>query len=137
MVEELGVAKRIRKYQLSHADEILEALQSVITESRYRQKAKEMSSMWRRWREELVSPQETFAFWIETLLRGEDVSHLRIEDNELPLWHYFSLDVILFIGCIVMVKVVAMIWLSKRICSSIIRASKMISDGQIKKLKAQ
>ena len=63
MVEELGIAKRIGKHQLSNTNIILEALQSVITESRYRQKARKMSSMWHQW-QELVSPKETFAFWI-------------------------------------------------------------------------
>ena len=63
MVEELGIAKRIGKHQLSNTNIILEALQSVITDSRYRQKAKKMSSMWHQW-QDLVSPKETFAFWI-------------------------------------------------------------------------
>ena len=63
MVEELGIAKRIGKHQLSNTNIILEALQSVITEKRYRQKAKKMSSMWHQW-QEFVSPKETFAFWI-------------------------------------------------------------------------
>ena len=63
MVEELGVAKRIGKHQLSNTNIILEALQAVITESSYRQKAKKMSLMWHQW-QELVSPKETFAFWI-------------------------------------------------------------------------
>ena len=137
MVEELGVAKRIQKTQLSHSDEILKALRSVVvSHSRYRQRAKEVSSMWRHWRG-LVSPQENFVFWIETLLRhGGDLSHLKIEDNDLSLWQYFSLDVILFIGCLLAFKVAAMSWLLKKIWYLSIKNA-TTSDGGIKKFKAQ
>lgn len=137
MVEELGVAKRIQKTQLSHSDEILKALRSlVVSHSRYRQRAKEVSSMWRHWRG-LVSPQENFVFWIETLLRhGGNLSHLKIEDNDLSLWQYFSLDVILFIGCLLAFKVAAMSWLLKKIWYLSIKNA-ATSDGGIKKFKAQ
>jgi succinylglutamate desuccinylase len=137
MVEELGVAKRIQKTQLSDSDEILKALRSVVaSHSVYRQRAKEVSSMWRHW-QGLVSPQENFAFWIETLLRhGGDLSLLKIEDNDLQLWQYFSLDVILFIGCLLVFKVAAMSWLLKKIWYLSIKNATM-SDGGIKKFKAQ
>lgn len=137
MVEELGVAKRIQKTQLSDSDEILKALRSVVaSHSVYRQRAKEVSSMWRHW-QGLVSPQENFAFWIETLLRhGGDLSLLKIEDNDLQLWQYFSLDVILFIGCLLVFKVAAMSWLLKKIWYLSIKNA-TTSDGGIKKFKAQ
>ena len=38
MVEDLGIAKRIQKHQLSQADEIFEALHTVVSQSCYRQR---------------------------------------------------------------------------------------------------
>ena len=131
MVEELGIAKKIEKHQLSNADEILVALQSVLNQSHYRNRAVELSSMWQDYRQRMLSPKEEFTFWIETLLRHGKLSHLRIEDYNLPLWRYFSLDVIFFLLCVMTVKVAAMSWLLKKICS-------IKSGGEkIKKFKAQ
>ena len=53
----------------------------------------------------VFSPQEEATMWIERLLKFKTLRHLRMEQHDLALWQYFSIDVILFMSCILVLLI--------------------------------
>lgn len=112
-VEDFGVAVRLSKDDLDDASLISHALRQICENSTYGQNARRISSMWH---DRLLSPQSEAIYWIETLVKYGNLRHLRIEDHDLPLWKYFSLDVILFISTLFIFQVIFIISLARRYC---------------------
>lgn len=117
-VEDFGVAVRLSKDDLDDAKLISHALEKICQDSTYGQNAHRISSMWR---DRLVSPSNEAIYWIETLVKYGNLRHLRIEDHDLSLWQYFSLDVILFISTLFIFQVIFILTLARHCCQFLTR----------------
>ena len=92
IVEDLGVAYRLTKEDLANSELVSEAVNRVLYESAYREKAKQLSDMWHDER-----TKEDGIHQLEMLIKYGHLRHLRIEDHDLTLLEYFSLDVVLLL----------------------------------------
>lgn len=72
----------------------LEAIQEVINEPSYSMNMKRLS---RLLRDKPVPPLDNAMFWIEFVMRHRGAAHLRTESYKMPLYVYYSVDVIAFL----------------------------------------
>ena len=95
IIDDIGVAYKLDKSDLNDAVKIVHAISQVVeNDSTYKVRSLELSAMWK---DKPISPTEEATMWIERLLKHKTLRHLRMEQHDLALWQYFSLDVILFI----------------------------------------
>ena len=75
------------------ADELFDNIQKILADNSYKKRVSKASEIFRN---ELQSPVERASFWIEHVCRfgGE---HLRSAGNDLPLYSYYMLDVLVFV----------------------------------------
>lgn len=50
-----------------------------------------------RWWDSPLRPVEKAAYWVETLAKYGGVEHLRVADDHLNFFQYYSLDVVAFL----------------------------------------
>ncbi len=89
-VQDLGVAYRLDKSDLTDKLKILKGLNGVLEDSSYAARVRFLSAMWR---DDNLQTKQVAIGAIEKLLKYGDFSHLRIEDYDLYFWQYFCLDV--------------------------------------------
>lgn len=61
------------------------------------------------WRDRPLKPVDEATYWIEFLIKHQDVSFLRIEDYHLSFVQYFCLDVIGFLFLLAMSLIISCI----------------------------
>ena len=74
----------------------------------------EVKRISRLWRSDLTSGLEVATFWVERVMRtrgSKRLQHLKIKDDHLYWWQFYSLDVIF----ILLVALLALAWLTKLI----------------------
>ena len=100
IVEDLGIAVRLDKDALNQPNVVLMAIEEIIANCRYKNRVAELSAMWH---DQPMSAKEVATYWIETILKHGNLRHLRIEDHDLTLLQYYSMDVIFVMTCILAV----------------------------------
>ena len=86
------------------ADQLLGNIYKILGNSAYKERVVKASEIFRS---QAQSPVEKATFWIEHVCRfGGD--HLRSAGNDLPLYSYFMLDVLLFILAILLIVIYLM-----------------------------
>ena len=89
------------------ADQLLGNIHKILGNSSYKERVTKASKIFRS---QAQSPVEKATFWIEHVCRfGGD--HLRSAGNDLPLYSYFMLDVLLFILAILLIVIYLMFML--------------------------
>nr|XP_023019040.1 UDP-glucuronosyltransferase 2B20-like [Leptinotarsa decemlineata] len=78
---------------------LLYAINEVINNPKYREKAREMGDIYRD--EEIPSLQRAI-YWTEYVIRNKGARHLRSLAVKMPAWKYYMLDVIAFLTSIVL-----------------------------------
>uniref|UniRef100_A0A6P4FGY1 2-hydroxyacylsphingosine 1-beta-galactosyltransferase-like n=1 Tax=Drosophila rhopaloa TaxID=1041015 RepID=A0A6P4FGY1_DRORH len=71
------------------ADALASAITKMVESPSYAKKAKEMS---KSFKDRPMSPLETAIWWTEYALRNRDVTHMRLNAEEIPLIRYYRLD---------------------------------------------
>ncbi|XP_045567476.1 2-hydroxyacylsphingosine 1-beta-galactosyltransferase-like, partial [Salmo salar] len=76
-------------------EELYQALDTVINNNRYRQRAQVLSSIHK---DQPGHPVTRAVYWINYILRHHGASHLRSSVYTVPTYQYFLLDVVLVVG---------------------------------------
>nr|XP_020478133.1 UDP-glucuronosyltransferase 2A1-like isoform X2 [Monopterus albus] len=71
------------------ADELSEALRTVINQPRYRSSMQHLSKLQR---DQPVTPLSTAVFWVEFVMRHGGARHLRLASHDLNWFQYYSVD---------------------------------------------
>ncbi|KAM9860580.1 LOW QUALITY PROTEIN: UDP-glucuronosyltransferase 2B23-like [Aulostomus maculatus] len=93
-----GAGKNINIFPMNQ-DVFIQALQEVLNEPSYRMNMQRLS---RLHRDQPVKPLDNAIFWIEFVMRHKGAAHLRTESYRLPWYSYHSVDVLLFLGVVVL-----------------------------------
>ncbi|KAI4462086.1 UDP-glucosyltransferase [Holotrichia oblita] len=90
------------------------ALQGMLGNPSYSQKAKEMSILLN---DKQVKQIDKAAYWIEYVIRHKGAPHLRVAAHELTWYQYYSLDVILFL-ILIKIILIKVFWIVvKKLCN--------------------
>ncbi|KAH8383549.1 hypothetical protein KR009_009268, partial [Drosophila setifemur] len=87
-VEMVGAAKVLDSNTLT-VQSVTSTIRELIENPKYSARAKEMS---RSFKDRPKSPLETAVWWTEYALRHRDVSHFRLNKEDIPLMQYYCLD---------------------------------------------
>lgn len=90
-VESTGYGKMLDFKKLTN-ESLLEALNEMLTCTKYSQKAKEISAIFGA---NQVHPMDEFIWWIEYVIKFRGAKHLKSHAVDMSLFTYLSLDVIL------------------------------------------
>lgn len=89
------------------------ALLEVINESSYRTNMQKLS---RLHRDTPLKPLESAIFWTEFVMRHKGAAHLRTEAYKMPWYSYYSVDVVAFLLCGVLLTVFVMFNIIRCLC---------------------
>ncbi|XP_047436860.1 UDP-glucuronosyltransferase 2C1-like [Mugil cephalus] len=112
-IEARGAGKVIDIFTMNE-DIFFQGSQEVLTNPSYRM---DMERLSRLHRDQPMKPLDTALFWIEFVMRHKGAAHLRTESYKMPLYSYYSVDVILFLTGVVLVILGTFAALIKRLCS--------------------
>ncbi|KAH8278409.1 hypothetical protein KR018_002713, partial [Drosophila ironensis] len=87
-VESAGMARVLDSSSLN-TKSLSSAIGEMINNPKYARKAKEMSL---RFKDRPMSPLDTAIWWTEYALRHRNVSHIRMDEEEIPFMRYYRLD---------------------------------------------
>ncbi|XP_015363936.1 PREDICTED: UDP-glucuronosyltransferase 2B15-like [Diuraphis noxia] len=87
-------AAEMMNYGDLNEDEIFIKITSMLTNPKYRQKAKELSEAFR---DRPMSPLETAVYWTEYVIRYKGAPHLRSVAVGMPWYQYYLIDVLVVI----------------------------------------
>ncbi|XP_027848325.2 UDP-glycosyltransferase UGT5 isoform X3 [Aphis gossypii] len=87
-------AAEMMNYGDLNEDEIFKKITSMITDPKYRQKAKELSEAFR---DRPMSPLETAVYWTEYVIRHKGAPLLRSAAVGMPWYQYYLIDVLVVI----------------------------------------
>ncbi|KAM9307138.1 UDP-glucuronosyltransferase 2C1-like [Pholidichthys leucotaenia] len=96
----------ILHFNLMTADEMTEALRTVINDPRYKSSMRRLSEVHR---DRPVSALDTAVFWVEFVMRHGGAQHLRLASHELNWFQYYSIDTGSFLLVILMMTA-ALCW---------------------------
>ncbi|XP_066301022.1 UDP-glucuronosyltransferase 2C1-like [Branchiostoma lanceolatum] len=82
------------------SEEVYQAITTVITDPRYKEKAKFISTIRQ---DQPQSPMERAIWWIEHVIKHGGLPHLRSRAIELPFYQYYLLDVLALIVAVITV----------------------------------
>ncbi|XP_066284965.1 UDP-glucuronosyltransferase 2B33-like [Branchiostoma lanceolatum] len=80
------------------SEEVYQAITSVISDPRYKEKADQVST---HLRDQPQSPMERAVWWIEHVIKHGGLPHLRSRAIELPFYQYYLLDVIALLVAVI------------------------------------
>ncbi|XP_044314895.1 uncharacterized protein LOC108051561 [Drosophila rhopaloa] len=89
-----GIAK-VLDINTLNADTLTSNIRLVIENSKYALRAKDMSNTFR---DRPLSPLDTAVWWTEYALRNRDITHIRLNAEEIPILQYYRIDSILTFG---------------------------------------
>ncbi|XP_017145528.1 2-hydroxyacylsphingosine 1-beta-galactosyltransferase-like [Drosophila miranda] len=90
----VGVAETLDINTLT-VETLSTTIRALLEEPRYVRKAKELSQCFK---DRPMNPLETAVWWTEYALRHKDVSHMRMNIEEVPFMRYYSLDNLLMLS---------------------------------------
>ncbi|KAH8385575.1 hypothetical protein KR200_000702 [Drosophila serrata] len=90
-VKKAGMAKVLDANNLT-ADTLTSTIQELLENPEYAARAKNMSESFK---DRPMSPLETAVWWTEYALRNRDVTHMRLNVEQIPLIRYYRLDSVL------------------------------------------
>ncbi|KAH8383551.1 hypothetical protein KR009_009266 [Drosophila setifemur] len=93
-VEMAGIAKVLDSDSLT-TDSVTGTIKELLGNPKYAIRAKEMS---RSFMDRPMSPLDTAVWWTEYALRNRDVSHIRLNEEDIPFMRYYRLDSFLSLG---------------------------------------
>ncbi|XP_057217861.1 UDP glucuronosyltransferase 1 family, polypeptide B1 [Triplophysa rosa] len=88
------------------AESLVDALNTVITNSSYKEKMKKLSAIHN---DRPMQPLDLAVYWTEFVMRHKGADHLRPAAHDLNWFQYHSLDVIGFLLCAVLIVTLAML----------------------------
>nr|AVT42226.1 UDP-glucuronosyltransferase 328B1 [Lissorhoptrus oryzophilus] len=97
MLQKQGSAVIIQLQTITE-ESLAEALTKALSPE-IRKKAKELSE---RFRDRIVSPLQTAVYWVEYVAKYNGAKHIRSAAVDMPFYQYFLLDVIAFLGFLVL-----------------------------------
>ncbi|XP_034660454.1 2-hydroxyacylsphingosine 1-beta-galactosyltransferase-like [Drosophila subobscura] len=106
-MQKVGVAECLDINTMT-VDSLTTTIRSMLVDPRYARKAKELSQCFK---DRPMSPLETAVWWTEYALRHKNVSHMRMNIEEVPLMRYYSLDNLLMLSLRFGIMAVVMIFL--------------------------
>ncbi|KAH8248194.1 hypothetical protein KR038_004379 [Drosophila bunnanda] len=89
-MEKMGLARSLDITDL-RTEVVVEAIEDLILNPRYKQKALELSS---RFHDQPMPPIETAVWWTEYVLRHKGADYMRIAEQEMSLVQYYNVDVV-------------------------------------------
>ncbi|KAH8337612.1 hypothetical protein KR074_000392, partial [Drosophila pseudoananassae] len=102
-----GTAKVLDLKSLS-SDLLTNTILELIENPKYTQRAKVRA---RQFRDRPKSPLDTAVWWTEYALRHPDISHTRLNQDEIPIMRYYRLDSLLSMGLRFGIATVSVIWI--------------------------
>ncbi|XP_017015519.2 UDP-glycosyltransferase UGT5-like [Drosophila takahashii] len=75
-----------------NAETLTNTIHELIENPSYSLRAKKMS---KTFKDRPMSPLDTAVWWTEYALRNRDISRIRLNVEEIPLFHYYKIDIIL------------------------------------------
>ncbi|EDO35633.1 predicted protein, partial [Nematostella vectensis] len=113
LVEDKGLGLAVDIHTVT-ADKLYRTIRRVIDEPRFKENAARISRLMQDRRR---SPTEEAADWIEYTLRHKRLTHLRPASVHLTWYQYFLLDVILFMGAVLLSVAMVIRLVFKLVCS--------------------
>ncbi|XP_042343848.1 UDP-glucuronosyltransferase 2B1-like [Plectropomus leopardus] len=108
-IEVRGAGKMIDIFSMNE-DIFFQGIQEVLNEPSYRMNMQRLS---RLHRDQPMKPLDTALFWLEFVMRHKGAAHLRTESYKMPWYSYHSVDVMLFLGGVMLIILgifAALIW---------------------------
>ncbi|XP_017092144.2 UDP-glycosyltransferase UGT4-like [Drosophila bipectinata] len=102
-----GTAKVLDLKSLS-SDLLTNTILELIDNPKYSQSAKVRA---RQFRDRPTRPLDTAVWWTEYALRHPDVSHTRLNQDEIPLMRYYRMDSLLSMGLRFGIATISVIWI--------------------------
>ncbi|XP_032311139.1 UDP-glycosyltransferase UGT4-like [Drosophila ananassae] len=102
-----GTAKVLDLKSLN-ADLLTSTIRELIENPKYAQRAKAKA---RQFRDRPTSPLDTAVWWTEYALRHPDVTHTRLNQDEIPIMRYYRMDSILSLGLRFGIVTLSVIWI--------------------------
>ena len=96
-----------KRLSIMHFSEemLVSAIEEVMNNATYRANVERASRIFRDRRE---TPKERAVYWIEHVIKFGG-GHLRSYANEMPLYQYWMLDIMLFVSCVIVIAIFATI----------------------------
>ena len=94
-----------KSLSIMHFSEVMlvSAIEEVMNNATYRMNVERAS---RTFRDRPETPRERTVYWIEHVIKFGG-GHLRSYANEMPLYQYWMLDIMLFVSCVIIMTIVA------------------------------
>ncbi|KAH8383550.1 hypothetical protein KR009_009265 [Drosophila setifemur] len=93
-VQMAGIAEVLDVNSLT-SESLTSTIEELLENPKYAIRAKEMS---RSFMDRPMSPLDTAVWWLEYALRHPDVSHIRLDEEEIPFMWYYQLDCLMSFG---------------------------------------
>ncbi|XP_034663182.1 UDP-glucuronosyltransferase [Drosophila subobscura] len=87
-MERLGIARSLNLHELT-PEVVLEGIQEMLHNASYASNAKELAL---RFSDQPMKPMETAIWWTEYVLRHKGAYHMRINEQDMSLMQYYSVD---------------------------------------------
>lgn len=121
-----GIAQRVDIEDIDD-DDFEEALEELLSNPMYRNRATQMSKIFR---DQPQEPLDRALWWVEYILRNPDVTHLRNPRlHEMDFFVKHSFDVILVLTAVVVVSLLVLI----KIIICVLSTKKLKSDQKVKR----
>lgn len=116
-IEVRGAGKIVDIYTMDE-DIFFQGVKEVLTDTSYRTNMQRLSSLHR---DQPVKPLDNAIFWIEFVIRHKGAAHLRTESYKMPLFSYYSVDVVVFLILCVLIVLSIFYGVMKTMCSAWLR----------------
>jgi len=117
-------------WQTFTVDELLQKIQTILTEEKYRKATAYFSSIMK---DQPQPPAEKAAYWIEYVARHKGAPHLRSAADNLNFFQYFLLDIIGAILLVLSLGLVVIYVLLRKVCQHFCGKSKVKENPKKKK----
>ncbi|XP_034536373.1 UDP-glucuronosyltransferase 2B31-like [Notolabrus celidotus] len=117
-LKERGGAEILSVQTVDKDDNFLKAIQAVLNEPSYRTNMQKLS---RLHRDTPMKPMDSALFWIEFVMRHKGAGHLKAQSYKMPWYSYHSVDVFLFMGCVVLLLLLTTVMLLRCLCTKMCR----------------
>ncbi|KAI7802612.1 UDP glucuronosyltransferase 5 family, polypeptide F1 isoform X2 [Triplophysa rosa] len=98
-----------------------EALHEVLRDPSYRRRMQKLSQLHR---DTPLKPLESAIFWTEFVMRHKGAAHLRTEAYKMPWYSYYSVDVVGFLMCVVLLTVFVVFNIIRCLCCRCVKRKK-------------
>lgn len=112
LIEDSGYGKKM-DFQSITRESLYEALDELLTDEKYANRAKEVSAVFR---DNIVHPMDEFMWWTEHVIKFRGAKHLKSHAANMSIFTYLLIDVLLANLAIFIATILTIYYIVKRCC---------------------